>query len=108
MKRILVIEKLNLITFITTLPFSLFYDEVICTQITPFLKLSSMDRIVSVFRYKLFDYRQQSTDDIYCVVKDAYSLTEEVYEKIAREGLFGTDLTNEREPLCYLAGGVHR
>ncbi len=69
-----------------TLPFSLFYDEVICTQITPFLKLSPAARIVSAFRYKLFDY-QQITDDIYAVVKDAYGLTEEIYEKIAREGL---------------------
>jgi len=86
MKKVLVIEKLNLMTFVMTLPFSLFYDEVFYTQITPFLKLSSMPRIVSIFRYKLFDY-QQITDDIYYVVKDAYGLTEKVYEKITKEGL---------------------
>ena len=87
MKRVLVVEKLNLMTFIITLPFSLLFDKVLCTQITPFLKLSSMARVVSVFRYEIYDYRQQSTDDICSVVKDAYDLTEEIYERIAREGL---------------------
>jgi hypothetical protein len=86
MRRILVVEKLNLMSFIMTLPFSLLFDKVICIQITPFLKLSYMAKTVSVFRYKLFDSRQ-ITDDIYAVVKDAYGLTEEVYEKIAKEGL---------------------
>ena len=87
MKRVLVVEKLNLMTFIITLPFSLLFDKVLCTQITPFLKLSSMAWVVSVFRYEIYDYRQQSTDDICSVVKDAYDLTEEIYERIAREGL---------------------
>ena len=99
-----------------TLPFSLFYDEVLCTQITPFLKLSSMARLVSVFRYKLFD-SQQITDDIYAVVKDAYGLTEEVYEKIAREGLIlkllikinnnsKLELAVKRQLIDYIENGV--
>jgi hypothetical protein len=86
MKKVLVIEKLNLITFILTLPFSYFFGKVFCTQITPFLKLKAMAKVVSIFRYKIFDY-YQITDNYYDVVRDAYDLTEEVYEKIAKEGL---------------------
>ena len=70
-----------------TLPFSLFSCKILCTQVTPFLKLRTMARVLSFFGYEIYDYRQHSTDDIRGVVMDAYDLTEEVYEGIIKEGL---------------------
>ena len=87
MKEVLVIEKLHLITFILTLPFRCFFGKVFCTQITPFLKIKAMARVVAVFGYKIFDYSQIANNVYHDVVRDAYELTEEVYEKIAKEGL---------------------
>ena len=46
-----------------------------------------MARVVAVFGYKIFDYSQIANNVYHDVVRDAYELTEEVYEKIAKEGL---------------------
>ncbi len=117
MKKVLVIEKLNLMTFIMIHPFILFYDEVLCTQITPFLKLRAMAWVVSASGCKIFDYRQQSTDYLCSMVKETYDLTEKIYEKIAKEGLIlkllrkinsnsKLELSIKKQLISYIENGV--
>jgi len=85
-KRILVIEKLNIGIFLLTLPFSLFFKKTTCIQLSPLLWPKSFQKIIMYFGYYTFEH-QEIKDQAYNVVRDAYNIHEKIYKDIRKEGL---------------------